>query len=86
MIITFKEKDSQKYEINNADTDKLYENVKEDILIMLEKYKYDDIDLITTVFSLGYIADLLKQTISDKYGADRIIDITNAKEVINNGR
>ena len=79
MIITFKEKDNKKYEINNIDTDKIYEDIKEDILNVLAKYNKDDIDLITSIFSLGYIGDILKQSMSDRYGADKIIDITNAK-------
>lgn len=79
MIITFKEKDNKQYEIDNVDTDKIFERMKADILFLLKKYKHDDIDLITSVFSLGCISDILKQSMSDRYGADRIIDITNAK-------
>lgn len=79
MIITFQEKDNQKYEIDNIDTDKIYEDIKADILNILKKHKRDDIDLITSVFSLGCIADLLQQSLSDRYGADKIIQITNAK-------
>ena len=81
MIVTFQEKDNQKYEIDNVDTDKIFEDMKEDILNLLVKYKHDDIDLITSVLSLGCIADLLQQSLSDRYGDDKIIKITNAKHI-----
>jgi hypothetical protein len=79
MVVTFEEKNNQKYEIDNKDTDKIFEDVKADVLEMLKKYKNDDIDLITTVLSLGCVANELKQSLSNRYGADKIINVTNAK-------
>lgn len=81
MVITFQEKDNTKYEIDNVDTDKIFEETKENILRDLEKHKTDDCDLITTVFSYGAIIEELKQSLSNKYGADKIIKIIGAKPI-----
>ena len=81
MIITFQEKDNQKYEIDNADTDKIFEDMKDELFKMLEKYRHDDVDLITAILSLGCITDEMQQSLSDRYGADKIIQITNAKKL-----
>lgn len=81
MIITFQEKDSQKYEVDNVDTDEIFEDIKADILNILKKHK-SDIDLITSVFALGCIFNELQQSLSNRYGADKVIDIINAKPIV----
>jgi len=82
MIVTFKEKDSQKYEIDNVKLDKIFEDTKSEILNIFEKYKESDFEeLIYFTFSLGSIFDNLQQSLSDKYGADKMIETTNAKQI-----
>jgi hypothetical protein len=82
MIVTFKEKNNQKYEIDNAKLNKIFEDTKSDILNVFEKYKQSDFEeLIYFTFSLGSLFDKLQQSLSDKYGADKMIEVTNAKPI-----
>jgi len=85
MIVTFKEKDNQKYEIDNMKLDEIFEDTKSEILTMFEKYKESNFEeLIYFTFSLGAIFDSLQQSLSNKYGADKIIKTINAKQLGDN--
>jgi hypothetical protein len=81
MIVTFEEKDNKKYEIQNEHVDQIFENVKTMLDSVFEKYGYSDKDTMIATVSLVCIVEKIKNKITNEYGADKIIELTGAKEL-----
>ena len=81
MIVTFEEKENKKYEIQNKHVDEIFENVKKGMLNIFEQYKKSDKDLAIATIAAGSLGKELNQWLSNEYGADEIIKITEAEEL-----
>lgn len=81
MIITFEEKRNKQYEIQDEHVDEIFEEVKESMIQIYEKYNISDKDVLIASLASICLAEHLKKTLSNKYGSDKIIQITNAKEI-----
>ena len=58
-----------------------YDKTKEDLINIIEQYAKSDKDVTICVSAMGCIIKDIMQTLSDKHGADKLIEIMEAKEV-----
>lgn len=78
MIITFNEKDGKKYEVQSDHVEKIFDDVKEKMVNILAGYEDNEENLLIAATSLGSVANVLLQMISDKIGADKVIEMLGA--------
>ena len=81
MLVTFNE-NGKTYEVQNEHVSNIFDDVKAAMSAIYEKYRISDMDLIIAVTASECIASSVMQGISDRYGVDSIVEILNAKEVI----
>jgi hypothetical protein len=81
MIITFGEKENKQYEVQDEHVETIFDDVKNEVNKILEKYMDNNRDLLITLSSLGSIYNSLNQRIINDFGADQIIETLQAKEI-----
>jgi C-terminal processing protease CtpA/Prc len=78
MIVTFEEKNSEQYEVQNEHVENIFNSIKDEITTVLEKYKNSNKDLLIALMSIEGIVKELNQRMSNEYGADKIIEFVGA--------
>jgi len=80
MFIEFEEKDSKVYESHNDHVEEIFKAVKEKICEIYETYTNNE-DVCIAIIVSACVANEAQQFLSDKYGADKLIEMLDAKEV-----
>ena len=80
MIITIEET-GEKFEAHDERIDQVFEEVKENVISIIERYQEDEKDFASAVLALEVISNNLKDKFSNMFGFEEILRVIGASEI-----